>query len=95
VYAETDALWLTKHGNPYGSQVLNPLLRRICDVAGIDLTNRDLTWYSIRHSVGTYMTEEHGLKAAATQLRHKTIQSTIKYDQAPLEARREALERME
>jgi integrase len=93
-YEETDALWLTKHGNPYGSQALNPLLRKVCDVAGIDLTNRDLTWYSICHSVGTYMTEERGLKAAATQLRHKTIRSTIKYDQAPLEARREALERM-
>lgn len=40
------------------------------------------------------MTEERGLKAAATQLRHKTIRSMITYDQAPLEVRREALERM-
>jgi len=93
-YDETDALWLTNCGNPYGSQSLNRLFRRLCDEAEIDLSDRELTWYSIRHSVGTYMTREGDLSAAAAQLRHRSIRSTLKYDQAPVEDRQDALERM-
>ena len=79
-YEETDALWLTRYGNPYGSRSLNRLLRKIIDETDINSEDRDLTWYSIRHSVGTYMTEERDLKAAATQLRHKSTRTTVKYD---------------
>ncbi|WP_224269590.1 tyrosine-type recombinase/integrase [Haloprofundus salinisoli] len=93
-YDDTDALWLTRYGNPYSSQSLNPLLAKLCDEAGIEYANRNLTWYSIRHSVGTYMTREEDLKAAATQFRHKTTRTTVKYDQAPVEDRRDALKRM-
>lgn len=49
---------------------------------------------SIRHSVGTYMAREEGLKAAKSQLRHRSIETTAKYDQAPVEDRRDALDRM-
>lgn len=93
-YDNSDLLWLTRHGNPYGSKSLNRIFRDICEEAGIDIPNRDLTWYSIRHSVGTYMTREEDLKAAAAQLRHKSLRSTVRYDQAPVEDRRDALERM-
>lgn len=55
-YADTDALWLTTHSNPYCSQSLTRLLKRLCDDADIETENRDMSWYSIRHSVGTYMT---------------------------------------
>jgi site-specific recombinase XerD len=93
-YAGTDALWLTREGNGYRSQALKYLLERLCEVAGIDKEHRTISWYTIRHSVGTYMTREEGLGAAQMQLRHKSEQTTMKYDQAPIEDRRDALDRM-
>jgi integrase len=94
-YADTDVLWLTREGNPYGRQALRRLLHRLCDVANIPVEDRQMSWYTIRHSVGTYMTREEGLAAAATQLRHKSPETTMKYDQTPVEDRRDALTRME
>jgi integrase len=93
-YADTDAIWLTRDGNPYESYSLNYLLTRVCDDANINTEKRDLTWYSIRHSVGTYMTREEGLAAAQTQLRHKSPETTLRYDQTPPEERRDALDNM-
>jgi integrase len=93
-YEGTDALWLTKYGNPYGSHSLRRLLHRLCDTAEIPYENRQMSWYSIRHSVGTYMTREEDLAAAQAQLRHKSPKTTMKYDQAPVEDRRDALNRM-
>ncbi|MFC6755892.1 MULTISPECIES: tyrosine-type recombinase/integrase [Haloarcula] len=93
-YEDTDALWLTTHGNPYASKSLSRLLKRLCGEAGIPVENRQMSWYSIRHSVGTYMTREEGLAAAQSQLRHKSSHTTMKYDQTPVEDRREALDRM-
>ena len=93
-YEGSDRLWLTRFENPYGSRSLNRLLRKLLDAAGIDTSDRQITWYSIRHSVGTYMTREEDLKAAAAQLRHKSLKTTARYDQAPVEDRRDALERM-
>jgi site-specific recombinase XerD len=60
-YDDTDLLWLTSHGNPYGSKSLGRLLRRLCDHAGIDYENRQSSWYTIRHSVGTYMAHHRDL----------------------------------
>lgn len=93
-YDNTDALWLTTHDNPYSSKSLGRLLRRLCAEAGIPTENRQMSWYAIRHSVGTYMAREEGLAAAQSQLRHKSTHTTMKYDQAPVEDRRDALERM-
>jgi site-specific recombinase XerD len=93
-YADSDHLWLTSHGNPYRSQALKYVLERLCTIAGIDHETRDLSWYAIRHSVGTYMTREEDLAAAQTQLRHTSEQTTMKYDQTPVEDRRQALDRM-
>lgn len=90
-YDDTDALWLTRRNNPYSSSSCNSLLRRILEYTDID---RDVTWYSIRHSVGTYMSAEAGLGATQQQLRHKSAQTSLKYDQAPPEERRDALDRM-
>ena len=94
MYAETDALWLTREGNPYNSKSLRRLLIRLCESTGINTENRKMSWYSIRHSVGTYMTREEDLAAAKAQLRHKSVQTTMKYDQAPVEDRRDALDRI-
>ena len=91
---ESDLVWQTSHGNPYGSQSLSRLLDRLAVHAGIRTENRQLSWYAIRHSVGTYMAREEGLAAAQAQLRHKSTQTTMKYDQVPVEDRRDALDRM-
>lgn len=93
-YKGTDALWLTREGNPYQTRSLRDLLVRLCDLAGIPIENRQMTWYAIRHSVGTYMTREEDLAAAQVQLRHKSKQTTMKYDQVPVEDRRDALNKM-
>lgn len=66
-YDDTDKLWLTRFGNPYGSSSLRNIIRRLCDEAGISYENRQMSWYSIRHSTGTYMTREEDLAAAQAQ----------------------------
>jgi site-specific recombinase XerD len=93
-YDGTETLWLTNQDNPFSSRSLRYLLHRLCDIADISVENRQMSWYSIRHSVGTYMTREEDLAAAQAQLRHKSEQTTMKYDQAPVEDRQEALDRM-
>ena len=40
------------------------------------------------------MTKERGLAAAKAQLRHSNPMTTMKYDQVPVEDRREALDKM-
>jgi integrase len=93
-YDETDRLWMTMRGNAYGSRSLRRLLHRLCDEAGIDTNDRKMSWYSIRHSVGTLMTKERDLAATKAQLRHRSPLTTMKYDQVPVEDRRDALDRM-
>lgn len=51
-YDDTESLWLTHHNNPYSSSSLRVLLDNLCEIADI---NRDISWYTIRYSVGTYM----------------------------------------
>jgi integrase len=94
MYDETDSLWLTSHGNPYESYSLIYTLEKLCEIAGIETEDRKISWYAIRHSVGTYMTREEDLAAAQAQLRHKSEETTMKYDQTPVEDRKNALERM-
>lgn len=93
MYSDTDALWLTRQSNPYRSSSLRRLLHRLCEIADIEIENRTMSWYTIRHSTGTYMTREEDLAAAQAQLRHVSPESTMKYDQAPIEDRKNALDR--
>jgi len=93
-YEGTDALWLTQRENEHSSQSLRHILRRLCDIAEIDYEDRQMSWYAIRHSTGTYMTREEDLAAAQAQLRHKSPETTMKYDQTPVEDRQNALDRM-
>jgi len=94
LYDGRDELWLTREGNSYGSSTLRRLLQNLCDIVDIDYENRKMSWYSIRHSTGTYMTREEDLAAAQAQLRHKSPETTMKYDQAPVEDRQDALDRI-
>lgn len=93
-YDDSELLWLTKYGNPYATQSLNHWFQKLCDEAGIDRSNRDLSWYSIRHSVGRQMVKEMGVGAAAAQLRHKSMRSTLRYIRPSAEERKDALERI-
>jgi integrase len=93
-YNDSNKLWLTKRKNPYQSQSLRHILKRLCEIAGIDMRNRQISWYAIRHSVGTYMTHVEDLGAAKAQLRHKSEKTTLQYDQAPVEERKDALDKM-
>lgn len=43
-YEETDLLWMTRENNPYRSTALKRLLVDLCDHAGIETENRQLTW---------------------------------------------------
>jgi integrase len=94
LYDDSDKVWLTRFGNPYGTSSLRQVLKRLFDIADIPRDGRQVSWYMIRHSVGTYMAREEGLGAARAQLRHKSIRTTARYDQAPPEDRRDALDRM-
>jgi len=79
-YDSRDALWLTKYGNPYDKDSFRDVFRKIAQEANLDLQNRDLTPYSIRHSTATYVAEEEGLAVAAQQCRHKSKRTTEKYE---------------
>lgn len=94
LYDGRDELWLTRAGNPYESGSLRSILHKLCDIAGIDYEDRQMSWYTIRHSTGTYMTREEDLAAAQAQLRHKSPKTTMKYDQTPVEDRQDALNRL-
>jgi integrase len=94
MYEGSDSLWLTREANPYQSSSLRDVIGRLCEIADISTENRQMSWYAIRHSTGTYMTREEDLAAAQAQLRHKSAETTMKYDQTPVEDRRDALNRM-
>jgi site-specific recombinase XerD len=93
-YDGRNELWLTREGNPYGTSALRHVLKRLFDISGIERESRKVSWYMIRHSVGTYMTRQEGLAAAQAQLRHRSESTTMRYDQVPVEQRRDALDKM-
>lgn len=94
MYDDMDAMWLTQKGNPYGSRALGRLVRNLAESKGINTYGRRLTWYAIRHSVGTYIAAERDLKAAKKQLGHKDLKSTLRYDNVTDEEIRDALSRI-
>ena len=51
-----------------------------------------MTWYSIRHSVGTKMNEDKGPGAVQQQLRQKSYEMAIRYDQSPPGKRLETID---
>lgn len=94
MYDETDALWLTTKANPYSSRSLSYLMDNLCEEAGISTENRDVTWYSIRRGLATALIDESDLSTAREQLRHNNLATTARYDQAPPERRRDALDHL-
>jgi len=91
-YDDSDAIWLTRDSTRYSSQSLNRLLNRLLETAGI--TRDGITWYSIRRSTCTYMSAKKGLAAVQSQCRMKNVDTAARYDQTPVEDRRDALNEM-
>lgn len=90
-YDGRSEIWLNRQGNPYNSDSLNTLLDNLCEEAGIDQTNRKIVWYSCRHSLGTHMTDKGNLAQAKEQLRHKRLETTMKYKRPSHDERRDTL----
>lgn len=90
-YDGRTALWLTKYGNRYNKDSFRTVFRNVATEAGLDLENRDLTPYSIRHSTATYIAEEQGLAVAAAQCRHKSKRTTQKYEHSSVSRQSDAV----
>jgi integrase len=92
-YDDSNAVWLNRKGNRYNSNTLNYLLNKLCEEAGISQENRNISFYSIRRTVGTYLITEGDLAQAQAQLRHKKPSSTMRYAESPPEERRSTLDK--
>jgi integrase len=92
-YDETEALFLNRNGNRYESGNLADLARRLCADIGISTENRRITWYSFRHSVGTYVANEGTNGQARHQLQHESNEALSNYNVPPAEAVAETLEK--
>jgi site-specific recombinase XerD len=88
-YEDTDAIWLTKYGNPYTADSLNDLLGRLLSKTDISPGTRDLTWYSIRRGSATMWANNSGIDKAKEQLRHKKLETTLQYATPGTRSRRE------
>lgn len=88
-YDDTDAIWLTREGNPYSSSSLRYLVLNLCEQAGIDPANRSVSWYSIRHATGSYLSKEGTIEQAREQLRHQSMETTRKYSHSTSKERSE------
>ena len=94
-YDGRDELWLTMFGNPYNKDSFRTVFRNVATEAGLDLENRDLTPYSIRHSTATFVAEEEGLAVAAAQCRHKSKRTTQKYEHSSVSRQTDAVNNVE
>lgn len=95
-YDGRDALWLTQQRNRYNrNSFRRSVFQKIAIEAGLDLENRDLTPYSIRHSTATYIAKEADLATAAKQCRHKSRQTTQKYAHSSVSRQEDAVNKIE
>lgn len=95
-YNGRDALWLTQKANRYGKDSFRrSVFRKIATEAGLDLENRDLTPYSIRHSTATMIAKEADLATAAKQCRHKSKQTTQKYAHSSVDRQNDAVNKID
>lgn len=95
-YDGRDALWLTQKGNRYNKDSFRrSVFRKIAAEAGLDLENRDLSPYSIRHSTATYIAKEADLATAAQQCRHKSKRTTQKYAHSSVDRQEDAVNKID
>jgi site-specific recombinase XerD len=95
-YDGRNALWLTQQKNQYNrNSFRRSVFHTIAREAGLDLENRDLTPYSIRHSTATYIAKEADLATAAKQCRHKSKQTTQKYAHSSVDRQTDAVNKID
>jgi len=92
-YDDTDLLWLTRRQNPYQSNSLNYLLENLCDEAGIESDDRQISWLTLRDSVGKHMADAGDIELVREQLRHESCYTERRYG-SDVEKRRKILERI-
>jgi integrase len=90
-YAGSDRLWLNNAGNPFQSGPLNELFDDLLEEADISRENRDLSWYSLRHTVGEHVREHGDIRHAKEQLRQKSEAALLQYDGPSVEKRQQTL----
>ena len=94
-YDGREELWLTQKSSQYGSKSCNALLHRVIDNGDVPIPeHRDISWYSIRHGVATYWANHVGPHHAKEQLRHKSLNTTMKYLHSDAETRNSAVEQI-
>lgn len=94
-YDGRDKLWLTPKSAQYSSKSCNALFQRIIDNGEVPIPeHRDISWYSIRHGVATYWANHVGPHHAKEQLRHKCLNTTMKYLHSDAETRNSAVEQI-
>ena len=95
-YDGRNAIWLTQYGNRYNKDSFRrDVFRKIAEQANLDLENRDLTPYSIRHSTATMIAKESDLATAAKQCRHKSKQTTQKYAHSSVDRQEDAVNKID
>lgn len=94
-YANRDELWLTKRGTKYGKDSCNYLLDTLIERGNVPIpAHQNISWYAIRHGVATYWANHVGPHHAKEQLRHKSINTTMKYLHSDAETRNDAVEQI-
>lgn len=88
-------LWLTKTGTRYSSKSCNYILKRLIEHGDVPIPDhKDITWYSLRHGTATFWANHVGPHHAKEQLRHRSINSTMKYLHSDAETRGKAVEQI-
>ena len=94
-YDDRDELWLTQKSSPYSSKSYNALLHRVIESGDTSVPeHKQISWYSIRHGVATYWANHVGPHHAQEQLRHKSLNTTMKYLHSDAETRNSAVEQI-
>jgi integrase len=94
-YDDTGAMWLTMYSNRYDKDSFRDVFRKMAKEADLDLENRDLSPYSIRHSTATFVAQESDLATAAKQCRHKSKQTTQKYAHSSVDRQEDAVNQID
>lgn len=92
-YHGEDLLWLTERGTPYNTNTCNHFLHQLKEESDAPFP-QDATWYSIRHGVATMWANNVGVHHAKEQLRHKSVQTTMKYLHSDSDTRGTAIENL-
>jgi len=71
------------------------VLRKIAAEAGLDLENRDLKPYNIRHSTASMIAKEADLATAVKQCRHKSKQTIQKYAHSSVDRQNDAVNKID